>query len=123
MVVALATLVTVTAGCRDSMREPDAAGAPSTTAAVNDGGVTLTGVVTRSLGAYVIQVGTTPPEPVLVVLTSPNPFPVGTRLEVTGRIRTFERAELEAELGVAFGPEVHGLEGQRCLVAATVRSL
>ncbi len=114
----------MTGGCRESVGEPDRAGEPSSTGVtLDDADVRLTGEVTRSLGRYVIQLGSAPPQPVLVVLRSPNPFPVGTRVEVTGRIRTFSRAGLEAELGVDLGSEVEGLDGQRCLVAVTVRSV
>ena len=110
-------------GCRESMREPARRGAPSSGVTLEDADVTLTGEVTRSLGPHVIQLGSSPPEPVLVVLRNPNPFPLRTRVEVSGQIRTFSRPALEAELGVDLGAEVDGLDGERCLVAATVRLL
>ncbi len=97
--------------------------AVTTHGSVSGSDVTLTGEVTGAFGNHVVQLGTGPAEPVLVVLPTPNPFPVGTALEVSGRIRTFEAARLGAELGVDLGPDAGRFDGQRCLVAATVRAL
>ena len=118
-------LLMLATGCEDDQPRTHRTGdAPSTTLALaNAAPVTLTGRVTRSYGSHVVQLGNSPSEPVLVVLPTPRTFPNGVRLEVSGRIRTFARADLEAELGVDLGPEVEGLAGSPCLVAAAVRPL
>ncbi|MFP5319833.1 MAG: hypothetical protein ACLGI2_16260 [Acidimicrobiia bacterium] len=85
--------------------------------------MTLTGEVARSFGRHVVQLGTAPTEPVLVVLRESGLYPPGTRLTVRGRISTFVRSQLEEELGVDLGAEVEGLTGERCLVAVEVRLL
>ncbi len=121
---ALVGLLAVGAGCGSSAGEPDRAGAPGDArATVKSSDVTLTGQVTRAFGQYVIQLGTTPREPVLVVFRTPSAYPVGARLEVSGRVRTFARAEIEAEFGVPLGSEVESFDGSRCVVAASVRLL
>ena len=119
-------LLLVPAGCADGTQgAPSGRGATasSTTTLRDVAGVTLTGQVTRSVGNHVVQLGTAPTEPVLVVLREPGLYPTGTRLTATGRISTFVRAEMEEELGVDLGPEVEGLTGERCLVAVEVRLL
>ncbi len=120
----LAALLGLTGSCGEGSPEGDGGGAAATThATVQGADVTLTGQVARIFGAHVIQVGDGPAEPVLVVLRAPNSFPVGTRLEVSGRIRTFNSARLAAELGVDLGPEAPRFDGERCLVAVVVRSV
>ncbi len=109
--------------CGDSSRGPGPGAAAVTTPSTDRGDVTLTGQVTRSFGDHVIQIGTGPAEPVLVVLPTPSSFSVGARVEVSGRIRTFDPAGLGVELGVDLGPDAQRFEGERCLVAVTVRSL
>ena len=111
-------------GCRDSTRGPDrGAAAVTTPATVDRADVTLTGRVAGSFGDHLIHLGTEPAEPVLVVLRTPSSLAVGTRVEVSGRIRTFDLATLRAELGVDLGPDAQRFQGERCLVAGTVRSL
>lgn len=120
----MSVLLVVGAGCRDDQERPAAGGGVETTAPVADPStVTLTGQVTRSFGTHVVQLGTAPSEPVLVVLPTPSSFRQGVRLEVIGRITTCVPETLEGELGVDLGPEVDVLEGSTCLVAASVRSL
>lgn len=94
----------------------------STRAAVQSE-LTLTGEVTRSFGQHVIQLGTSPPDPVLLVFRTPHAFRLGVPLEVSGHTRVFERAEIEGELGLDLGSEVVGLDGQSCLIVAAVRVL
>ena len=67
-------------------------------------------------GAHVFQVGSGR-ERTIVVTARPSAVPVDSVVEVTGRVRTFSRQQLEAELGVDFGPDVAGLEDATCLVA------
>ncbi len=95
----------------------------TTQAAVRGAEVTLTGRVARTFGPHVIQVGAGQAEPVLVVLRTPSAFPVGARLEVRGRIRTFDAANLAGELDVDLGLDAQRFDGERCLVAVAVRSL
>lgn len=95
--------------------------APTTRANVDGVEVTLTGQIMRTFGMHVIQLGTAPRDPLIVVLRRPEPVFVGQRVEVSGEVRTFRRAELQSELAVDLGAEVHNLEGQRCLLARSVR--
>ncbi len=81
----------------------------------------VTGRITRTFGRQVMQLGNAPGDPLIVVLPRPEPLFVGQRVAVTGYVRTFRRTELESDLAVQLGPEVVGLEGQRCLVAQSVR--
>ncbi len=122
--LALTGVLTLTGGCEESTTDRDAGPAVATTlGAAGAADVTLTGEVAAAFGDHVIQLGSAPAEPVLVVLPTPNTFPVGTHVEVRGRIRTFEAARLGSELGVDLGAEAGRFEGQRCLVAVTVRML
>ncbi len=74
-------------------------------------------------GPHVIQVGgSTAPDPVLVVVPFRHTLEPGARVEVTGRVRTFRRAELESALGIDLGADVARFEGTRSLVASSVRS-
>ncbi len=114
----------VVASCRESRERSNAAPSGATTVPLADAStITLTGQVTRSFGPYVVQVGGPRSQPVLVVLPTASSFSEGTRLEVSGRISTFSRSDLEAELGVDLGPEVEALTGARCLIASSVRLL
>ena len=83
--------------------------------------VTVVGGITRTFGAYVLQLGDAPSDPLIVVLQRAKPFLAGQRLAVSGDVRTFRRVELESELAVDLGCETSGLEGQRCLLAHSVR--
>ncbi len=124
LVVALALAAfVILASCRergeDAARRPVAA--PVTPVTTSGGDITVVGHIARAFGMYVLQLGSTTPEPLIVVLRRPEPLSVGQRVEVTGEVRTFHRAELEAELAVALGPEATSVEGQRCLLANSVR--
>lgn len=68
-------------------------------------------------GEHVLEVGSGR-ERTIVVVARPSAVPVDSVVEVTGRVRTFSRRELEAELGVDLGPGVAGLEGTTCLVVS-----
>lgn len=57
----------------------------------------------------------------IVVTLTPVGASVGRDVDVTGRVRTFRRAELEAELGVDLGPAANELEERSCLVASVAR--
>ncbi len=80
----------------------------------------MSGRVTVTYGPHLFAVGSGR-EQVTVVVARPLPVTVGDEVEVSGRVRTCRRGELEAELGVALGPEMDGLENRSCLVAATTR--
>ena len=122
LVAALALAGSLTVGsCRESGDAVPPAPASTARGAVDGAEVTLTGQITRVFGPHVIQLGDAPGDPLIVVLRRPEPILVGQRVEVNGEVRTFRRADLESELAVEFGPEVHGLEGQRCLLARSVR--
>ena len=92
------------------------------TAAVRVAGdeITLSGRVTVTYGAHVFAVGSGR-ERVIVVVAGTAPVAVGSEVEVSGRVRTFRRRELEEELGMDLGPEADALEGKSSLVARTVR--
>ncbi len=122
--LALTGVLTLTGGCAESTADRDPGPVVATTRGAVDGAdVTLTGQVTAAFGDHVVQLGSAPAEPVLVVLRTRNTVPVGTHLEVSGRIRTFAAARLGAELGVDLGPDARRFDGQRCLVAVSVRTL
>lgn len=82
--------------------------------------ITLSGRVTASYGIHVFAVGSGT-ERVIVVTLTPVGVSVGREIDVTGRVRTFRRAELEAELGVDLGPAADQLEDMSCLVASVAR--
>jgi hypothetical protein len=84
--------------------------------------ITLSGRVTRMYGPHLFAVGSGP-EQVTVVVVGPVAVTVGNDVEVSGSVRTCRRGALEAELGVALGPAIDGLEHGSCLVAATMRLL
>ncbi|MDQ4133107.1 MAG: hypothetical protein M3179_07870 [Actinomycetota bacterium] len=81
--------------------------------------VSVKGRVTATYGSHVFEVGSGP-ERVIVVLARPHVHVIGSDVEVTGRVRTFRRQEIEAELGVGLGPEVSPLEEASCLVATNL---
>ena len=80
----------------------------------------MSGPVTVTYGPHLFAVGSGR-EQVTVVVIAPVAVRVGNDIEVSGRARTCRRGELEAELGVALGPVMDGLESGSCLVAATAR--
>jgi hypothetical protein len=80
------------------------------------GDISLSGVVTATFGTYVFAVGSGV-EQVIVVTRAPTDAVVGGDADVTGRLRTFRREELELELGVDLGGETDVLENRSCLVA------
>ena len=82
--------------------------------------ITLSGRVTASFGAHVFAVGSGA-ERVVVVTATPVAASIGRDVDVTGRVRTFRRQELEAELGVDLGQGADGLEETSCLVASVAR--
>ena len=82
--------------------------------------ITLSGRVTASFGAHVFAVGTGA-ERVVVVTATPMAVSIGSDVDVTGRVRTFRRQELEADLGVNLGHEANELEETSCLVASVAR--
>lgn len=94
---------------------------PTSRAAAQGNEITLTGYVTRTFGARVLELGAARGEPLIVVLRRPQTVLVGQRVEAGGEVRKFRRAELESELGVDLGPEVMALEGQRCLLVRSLR--
>ncbi len=71
-------------------------------------------------GPRVVELGAAPGDPLVVVLRRPQAIAVGQRVQASGEVRTFRRAELESELGANLGPEVVTLEGQKCLLAGSV---
>lgn len=96
---------------------PTSASAPATT---RDDEITLSGRVTAAYGNYIFAVGSGA-ERVIVVTGTPTAVSVGRDVDVTGQVRTFHRAELEAELGVDLGPAANQLENLSCLVASAAR--
>lgn len=76
--------------------------------------------MTAAYGNHIFAVGAGA-ERVIVVTGTPAAVSVGRDVDVTGQVRTFHRAELEAELGVDFGPAANQLENLSCLVASTAR--
>ncbi len=116
LVAAALTACTAPEGLEGSRRvEPTVA---STT--VPGDKVTLSGPVTAFFGPHVFAIGTGA-ERVIVVTRVPGAVSLGATVDVTGRVRTFDRRQLEAELGVDLGPEVEQLDDGRCLVATTAR--
>lgn len=82
--------------------------------------ITLSGRVTASFGPYVFAVGSGA-ERVVVVTATPVAVSIGRDVDVTGRVRTFRRQELERELGVDLGQRANELEETSCLVASVAR--
>lgn len=56
-----------------------------------------------------------------MVTATPVAVSVGSDVDVTGRVRTFRRQELEDELRVDLGPGANELEETSCLVASVAR--
>lgn len=73
-----------------------------------------------SFGDHLFAVGSGA-ERVVVVTATPVKAWIGSEVDVTGRVRTFRRQELEAELGVDLGPRANELEENSCLVASFAR--
>ncbi len=82
----------------------------------------MTGEVARTFGPHVVQIGSSAPDAVLVIIPFTHTLTPGVRVEVTGRVRTFRQVELELALGIDLGPEVARFEGARSLIATSVRS-
>lgn len=80
--------------------------------------VTIRGPVTDVPARQVVTVGRAGQEPLVVILRQPTTVVVGSVLEVTGRVRTFRLAELEAELGMDLEPAVERFEGVSCLLVS-----
>ena len=117
----LVLLAAVFGGCAGRDGGTERAPEPATSAALRPGeDVTLRGPVTSTYGAYVFAIGSGSSRAVVVVVPAPAVI-VGRQVEVTGRVRTFRRRELEAELGVDLGPDVGPLEDGVCLVAMGAR--
>ena len=117
----LVVLATAWPACHgpDGSAEP----APQPTASVTTqrgDEITLSGRVTESFGAHVFAVGSGA-ERVIVVTVTPAGVSIGGDVDVTGRVRTFRRVELEAELGVDLGSATNELEEESCLVASVTR--
>lgn len=118
MLVVLATAWTACGGPGASV-EPASQGPASVMTARADE-ITLSGRVTASFGAHVFAVGSGA-ERVVVVTATPVAVSIGSDVDVTGRVRTFRRQELEADLGVHLGQETNELEETSCLVASVAR--
>jgi hypothetical protein len=114
-------LAAALAACGDRDSAADRAPSPSTSAPLRSAEeVTLSGRVTVTYGPHLFAVGSGR-EQVTVVVAGPAPVTVGDEVEVSGRVRTCRRGELEAELGVALGPRLDELKNDSCLVAATTQ--
>lgn len=98
--------------------------------------VTISGLLDAVLGPRVLRLEDPPlndPRWVLVVLTDettpasgalPPGLELGARLEVTGEVRTFDRAALERELGVALeGADLETYTNHAAIIATRVRAL
>ena len=79
--------------------------------------ITLRGRITATFGPHVFAVGSGA-ERVIVVTATPVAASVGRDVDVTGRVQTFRREELEAQLGVDLGPAPDALENGSCLLAS-----
>ncbi len=83
--------------------------------------ITVSGPVSRLVDAHVFEIGTDGGEPVLVVaLAGARGLMAGVAAEVTGTVETFEAAAIERRIGVPLHPDLHRLNGRRCVVARTV---
>jgi hypothetical protein len=119
---ALAMLATCCLGCtgpRDPVGQV-ASSATTTTMPARPDEVTVSGRVTMSYGAHLFTVGEGHEEVVVVVVDAVAPR-AGAPVEATGRVCTFDRRQLEEELGVELGPDTAALEGQPCLFSTTAR--
>lgn len=87
------------------------------------GEITVSGPVSRVLDAYVFEIGTDGGEPVLVVAPGgPGPLVAGVAAEVTGTVETFDVAAIQPRIRAPLNPELHRLNGRRCVVARTVKA-
>ena len=82
--------------------------------------ITLSGRVTALFGAHLFAVGSGA-ERVVVVTATPVRVSIGSDVDVTGRVRTFRRQEIETELGVDLGERANELEETSCLLASVAR--
>lgn len=113
-------MAAVLAACSRPQQAVDPAPGPATsTVRAPADELSLSGRVTAVYGDHVFTVGSGR-EQVNVVVARRVPVSVGSEVEVSGRVRTFRRAELEAELGIDLAG-VDSLERQSCLVATTAR--
>ena len=119
LLLVVATAWTACEGPRASV-EP-ASQRPTTSVSTPRGDeLTLSGRVTASFGAHIFAVGSGA-ERVVVVTATPVGASIGRDVDVTGRVRTFRRQQLEAELGVDLGQGANELEDTSCLVASVAR--
>ena len=117
----LVVLSTAWAACEGPGAEKPAPQRSAASVTSERGGeITLSGRVTAWFGAHLFAVGSGA-ERVVVVTTTPVRAAVGSDVDVTGRVRTFRRQELEAELGIDLGPPANELEDETCLVASVAR--
>ena len=118
----LLVLATAWAACEGpgASVEPAHIGPTESVVTPRAGEITLRGRVTASFGAHVFVVGSGA-ERVVVVTATPVGVSIGRDVDVTGRLRTFRRQELEAELRVDLGPGANELEETSCLVASVAR--
>lgn len=122
MVILSLTAVLVLSGCAGDEPRP-AAPAPSTVGGGETPGpeLTVSGRVTRTVTAYVFEVGREEAGPLLVVSPRRNSAPAGAVVQVTGRVRTLRVVPLAAELRIDLDdPRLRRFEGQTVLVAAAV---
>ena len=119
MLLLLATAWTACEGPRPSVEPASQVPAASVITPRADE-ITLSGRVTAYFVAHIFAVGTGP-ERVVVVTATPVAVSVGSDVDVTGRVRTFRRRELEAELRIRLGEEANELEETSCLVASAAR--
>lgn len=117
MVVLLAT--TAWAACEGPRRSVQSASVQANGSVTTTRGdeITLRGRITAAFGPHVFAVGSGA-ERVIVVTATPVAAWVGRDVDVTGRVQTFRREELEAQLGVDLGAVPDALENGTCLVAS-----
>ena len=82
--------------------------------------VTVRGPVTQVLSGHVVTIGGAGQDPLVVVFRQPTAVTLGRVLEVTGRVRTFRAAELEAEVGTDLAAAVGRFEGATYLLVSSV---
>jgi len=115
--------VTASAACGGAGRSIEPASLHPTSSVTTLGRadeIALSGRVTAAYGPHVFVVGSGA-ERVIVVTEMPVAVSVGRDVDVTGRVRTFRRLELEAELGVDLGAAANELENASCLLASVAR--
>ena len=87
--------------------------------------VTVRGRVRRVVDNHVFEIagsGGTADEAVLVVNLDSGPARLGDYVEVSGTVRPFRRALLEAEFGLRFQELVARFEGRSCIVTRRLES-